>query len=201
MNNQDFTATFSVDQTPEQVFAAINDVRSWWTGEIEGRTDTLGAEFTYRYKDIHRTTHKITELVPGKRVVWHVTASHLSLVREQAASGTGPTSSSTSRARATGPRCASRTSASRRPSSATIGCSRAWSFFITDSLKKRIATGNGRAERGVAARRVRRVIHGRVHADGARGRGRPRRAARQGGGRAHREARRVRGRAAPRGAS
>jgi uncharacterized protein YndB with AHSA1/START domain len=77
MGKQDFTVTFSVDQTPEEVFAAINDVRSWWTGEIDGRTDVLGAEFTYSHKDIHRTTHKITELVPASRVVWHVTASHL----------------------------------------------------------------------------------------------------------------------------
>ncbi len=46
MNTQDFTVTFSVDRTPEEVFAAINDVRNWWTGEIEGPTDVLGACFT-----------------------------------------------------------------------------------------------------------------------------------------------------------
>jgi hypothetical protein len=30
MNNQDFTAAFTVDQTPEEAFAAINNVRGWW---------------------------------------------------------------------------------------------------------------------------------------------------------------------------
>ena len=53
MNDQNLTITFTVDQTPEEVFTAINDVRGWWSGEIEGSTDQLGAEWPYRYQDIH----------------------------------------------------------------------------------------------------------------------------------------------------
>jgi hypothetical protein len=30
-------------------------------------TVDLGAEVTYRYQDIHRSTQKITELVPGRK--------------------------------------------------------------------------------------------------------------------------------------
>jgi hypothetical protein len=70
MTTQSFTTAFSVDQTPQEAFHAINNVRGWWSGEIEGETDKLGDEFTYRYKDIHRTKHKITEFIPGKKVVW-----------------------------------------------------------------------------------------------------------------------------------
>jgi hypothetical protein len=80
MDHSHFTTRFTVDRSPDEVFAAINDVRAWWSGEIEGRTDVVGAEFTYRFGELHRTTQSITELVPGKRVVWHVVASDLSFV-------------------------------------------------------------------------------------------------------------------------
>jgi hypothetical protein len=83
MSDQNYTTSFIVDQTPEEVFAAINNVRGWWTGEIEGDTDKLGAEWTYRYKDIHRSKQKITELIPGKKVVWRVLDSYLKFVEEK----------------------------------------------------------------------------------------------------------------------
>ena len=83
MKSQDFSTTISVDQSPEKVFAAINNVRGWWSGDIEGATDELGAEFTYRYKDMHRSKQKITELIPGKKVAWHVVESHLAFVEDK----------------------------------------------------------------------------------------------------------------------
>jgi Activator of Hsp90 ATPase homolog 1-like protein len=81
----DFTTTILVDQTPQEAFNAINNVRGWWTGEpgAEGNTDKLGDEFTYRYKDIHYSKQKITELIPGKRIVWLVTDSKLNFTRDK----------------------------------------------------------------------------------------------------------------------
>lgn len=45
MNSQNFTTAFTVDQTPDEAFAAINNVREWWSEEIEGDTDKLDAVF------------------------------------------------------------------------------------------------------------------------------------------------------------
>lgn len=77
MNGNSFTTTITVDQTPEETFAAINDARRWWLGAIEGPTNVLDGEFTYRYQDIHFSKQKVTELVPGRKVVWTVTESAL----------------------------------------------------------------------------------------------------------------------------
>ena len=83
MQKRNFTTTISVDQTPNEAFAAINNVRGWWSGDIEGATDKLGAEFIYHYKDAHRSTQKVTELIPGKKIAWHVSDSHLSFVKDK----------------------------------------------------------------------------------------------------------------------
>jgi len=54
--NHNYTTTFTVDQTPAAVFAAINHVRGWWSQAIKGDTDKLGVVFYYHYQDMHRAT-------------------------------------------------------------------------------------------------------------------------------------------------
>jgi uncharacterized protein YndB with AHSA1/START domain len=83
MKKQDFITSLTVDRSPEEVFKAINNVRGWWSGEVDGDTDRLGAEFTYRYKGMHTSTQKVTEFVPGKKVVWHVTDAELTFVKDK----------------------------------------------------------------------------------------------------------------------
>ncbi|HVB03819.1 MAG TPA: SRPBCC domain-containing protein [Chitinophagaceae bacterium] len=83
MKRQDFTTTILVDQTPKQAFDAINNVRGWWSGEIEGPTDKLGEEFTYRYKEFHNSKQKLTELIPNKKIVWLVTESSINFVKDK----------------------------------------------------------------------------------------------------------------------
>ncbi len=83
MKNQNFTATLLVDQTPDEVFNAINNVRGWWSENVEGDTDKINAVFYYHYQDVHRCTFKIAELVPVKRVVWHVLHNDFSFIKDK----------------------------------------------------------------------------------------------------------------------
>ncbi len=83
MSSRDYTASFTVDQTPEEVFDAINNVRGWWSGEITGDTNKLGAEFSYCVQDVHLSKQKITEFAPGKRVVWRVLDADLSFTKDK----------------------------------------------------------------------------------------------------------------------
>jgi hypothetical protein len=83
MNNQNYTTSFTVDQSPAEVFAAVNNVRGWWSGEIAGSTDKLGDTFTYSVPDVHYSQQTITELVPGTKVVWHVSDANLTFVKEK----------------------------------------------------------------------------------------------------------------------
>jgi Activator of Hsp90 ATPase homolog 1-like protein len=83
MITPDFTTTISVDQTPEEAFNAINNVRGWWSEEIEGSTDKLNGEFTYRYEDVHRCKMKILEFIPNEKVVWLVLENYFNFTKDK----------------------------------------------------------------------------------------------------------------------
>lgn len=142
MKTKNFTTTILVDRTPEEAFDAINDVRAWWSGEIEGRTDVLGAEFTYRYKELHRTTQKLTELVPGKKIVWQVTDSHIEFVRDKTEwDGTKIVFEIAPKGAKTEIRF---THVGLVPTIECYdGCSGAWSFYVNESLRGFLAKGRG----------------------------------------------------------
>jgi len=142
MDTQSFTTSFTVDQSPAQIFAAITDVRGWWSGEIVGRTDKLGEEFTYRYQDLHRSRQKITELVPGKKVVWRVLDSEINFVKDKTEwNGTEivfeiGTKNGQSELRFTHVGLAPRIQCYGK-------CAGAWGFYINESLRNLITSGKG----------------------------------------------------------
>jgi hypothetical protein len=83
METSNFTTTLLVDETPEEVFNAVNNVRGWWSQEIEGDTDKLNAEFIYHYKDVHISKMKIAEFVPGKRITWLVMENYFNFTNDK----------------------------------------------------------------------------------------------------------------------
>jgi activator of Hsp90 ATPase-like protein len=143
MTNQNFTIAFSVDQTPEEVFKAINNVRGWWSEEIEGTTDKLGAEFTYHYEDVHRCKMKITEFVPGKKVVWLVLDNYFNFTEDKTEwKGTKVLFEVSKKDAKTQLRF---THEGLVPEYECFNvCSTAWGSYINGSLQSLIETGKGR---------------------------------------------------------
>jgi hypothetical protein len=147
MKTKNFTTTILVEQTQQEAFDAINDVRGWWSGEVDGRTDALGAEFTYRYKTFHRTTQKITELVPGEKVVWHVSGSHIGFVGDKSEwDDTDIVFEIAKKGDKTEIRF---THVGLVPTLECYdGCSGAWGVYVNESLRNLIVRGKGKPNPG-----------------------------------------------------
>jgi hypothetical protein len=144
MKNQDFTVSFMVDQSPEEVFAAINNPHTWWTGEFEGTSDKLGAEFIYRYEPHHYSKQKVSEWVPGKRAVWDVIESRLNFIKEKDEwTGTKIIFDIEKKGNKTEVRF---THAGLVPEIECYdACSNAWNGLVKNSLRELIATGVSRS--------------------------------------------------------
>jgi hypothetical protein len=87
MKNKNFSTTFIVDQTPEEVFNAVRNVRGWWSGyyseEIKGDTEELNDEFSFRAGGAHYSRQKLIEVIPNKKVVWLITDSKLDFLEKK----------------------------------------------------------------------------------------------------------------------
>ena len=145
MTTQSFTTTFSLDATPEAVFDAITNVRGWWSEEIEGRTDTLGAVFDFHFQDLHRSRHEITELVRGERVAWRTVDARIGFVRDKTEwNGTTVEFDIARRGDRTSLRF---THVGLVPAIECYDeCARAWTFHL-GSLRDLITSGKGRPNR------------------------------------------------------
>jgi hypothetical protein len=80
---KDFTTSIVVEQSPSEVFEAVNNVSGWWQGEITGNTKKLNDEFTYQMAPHHLTRQKIVGFTPNKKVVWLVTESKINFVADK----------------------------------------------------------------------------------------------------------------------
>lgn len=83
MKEQDYTTTITVNATAQEAFKGINNVTKWWTENLVGRSQKLNDEFTVQFGDVHVSTQKLVEVIPGKKVVWLVTDSNLNFIEDK----------------------------------------------------------------------------------------------------------------------
>lgn len=138
----DYTATIVVDQTPHQVFNAVTNVRGWWTENLEGGTDQVDDEFAVQFGDVHYSSQRLLEVIPDEKVVWLVTDSRLTFVRDPrewvgtkitfdiSPTGNGTTLRFTHLGLVPEYECFD-------------DCSSAWSGYVNGSLRSLITTGEG----------------------------------------------------------
>ena len=142
MAEHSFTTTMILNQTAEKVFAAIINPRAWWGEGIVGETAKLNGEFIYRHGSFHVSTQRITELVHSKKLVWKIIQSELSFVAHKAEwNGTEVIFEISKKGQNTELKV---THAGLVPQLECFeACSGGWSFYLNDSLRRLIETGNG----------------------------------------------------------
>lgn len=87
MNAKNFTLTLLVEKPIEDVFKVVMNVHTWWSGlyseEFTGVSEKIGDEFTFRAGEgAHYSKQKLVELVEHEKIVWLVTESKLSFIKQ-----------------------------------------------------------------------------------------------------------------------
>ncbi|QEN86170.1 SRPBCC domain-containing protein [Labrys sp. KNU-23] len=149
MTDRSYITSFMVDQTPAQAFAAIIDVRGWWSEEIEGGAGRVGEEFKYRFEDIHRCQIQVRELIPSRRIVWRVLDNYFSFTQDR--SEWKGTDIIFEIARKGDQTEVTFTHLGLVPDYECYdACSEGWHTYVNGSLRDLIATGKGRPNVGEA---------------------------------------------------
>jgi hypothetical protein len=77
---KDLSMSFTVNQSPQEVFAAVNNVTKWWTENLEGKSHNKGEHFDVHFGDVHYSRQLLTEIIPNKKIVWKITEGKLNFV-------------------------------------------------------------------------------------------------------------------------
>lgn len=82
---ESFSATIEVTNTSQDIFQRITrDVLKWWGGkDFSGSSFNLNDEFIVNHPGAHYSKQKLIEVIPGKKLVWLVTESNLSWLKNK----------------------------------------------------------------------------------------------------------------------
>jgi len=139
---KNYTTSFTVKNSPEEVFNAITRVRDWWSRDIICGTAKQGDEFVFEVPDVHKSVQKLMEVVPGKRVVWLVTEANMTFIKK-ADEWTGTKVIFDITEENDGTKLTFTHEGLVPEAECYKFCTPAWEQYIDGSLKKLITTGKG----------------------------------------------------------
>jgi hypothetical protein len=144
MTPQNYHIAISAETTIEKAVAAISNVPGWWAEDTQGNSQNLHDLFTVRFGETF-VDFEITEVIPGEKIVWHVTDCNLhwlqdkkewkghTIIWEISATGTSVKIDFTQVGLAPGIEC-------------YTDCEKGWNFYVGESLKQLITTGKGKPD-------------------------------------------------------
>lgn len=142
MENKDYSIYIDVNIGAAKAYDCILAVSKWWTDNIQGNTQELNDEFTVEFWDLHRSTQKIVELIPHKKIEWLITDSRLSFIKDTQ-EWTGTKVVFDIEEHENGCRIRFSHIGLNPEVECYTDCSRAWGQYIQESLFHLISTGQG----------------------------------------------------------
>lgn len=145
MNGQDYSASITAKITAEETIERINRVADWWTASFTGTSEKIGDTFTVRFGETF-VDFAVVQLVPAKRIVWHVTDCNLQLIEDKKEwKNTEVVFDISSDDAAT---TVTLTHSGLEPSIECYDtCKKGWNFFIMESLQKLLTENYGMPDR------------------------------------------------------
>jgi hypothetical protein len=140
--------TIAAKVSPEEAFTMINRVPDWWTRQgFSGATGNRGDCFTVRWGDTF-VDFEVTELLPGRRIVWQVKRSRIPWVKDQDEwTGTSVEWDITSE------NGGSRITITHRGLTPAVecyqDCKQGWDFYAGESLRKLLSEGKGMPDKAM----------------------------------------------------
>lgn len=138
-----FSLSIAIDAPADAVFAAVANPRAWWSRDIVGDTDRLGAEFAFEVPGVHRSHQRVSAFEAPRLIAWDVVDAELTFVADPA-EWVG-TSIRFEISPADERHCALRfTHVGLTPDVECYdACSTAWRSYVTTSIRRLAETGTG----------------------------------------------------------
>jgi uncharacterized protein YndB with AHSA1/START domain len=79
---KDFHSTITVNASAAEALKKISQVNLWWAKDFSGGAEKLNDQFTVRFGKTF-VDFQISELVPGKKIVWKVLDCYLEWINDK----------------------------------------------------------------------------------------------------------------------